>query len=133
MQSYCKTRHKYVCVLCFLLISSQVLIHIADCPCHGNQYHDSGLGDSYPNGDPAGISHEEMMSKMASSHIQYWFGYINKSTTDKMISVFNDSLRRVSHQQLLIRQFEAIKPNEVSDAVHKSLTASVGGHELKRL
>jgi hypothetical protein len=112
--------------------AAKVLIHIADAPCHGSQYHND-RGDTYPSGDPAGISHDEMMAKLASNHIQYWFGYINKGYTDKMISIFNESLRHASRQQLLIRQFEAIKPNEVADAVHKSLTASVGGHELRKV
>ena len=109
----------------------QVLIHIADYPCHGHQYH--GLGDSYPNGDPAGISHEDMMQKVAQNHVQYWFGYINKEYTDKMVSVFNESLCRLSSQCLMIRQFDAREPQEVGTAVHKSITASVVGAEARKV
>ena len=112
----------------------QVLIHIADCPCHGLQYHGStSMGDTYPNGDPAGISHEAMMQKVAQNEVQYWFGYINREYTDKMISVFNESLRRLSGQCLMIRQFDAMQPQEVGSAVHKSVTASVVGSEARKV
>ena len=97
----------------------QVLIHIADAPCHGTQYHTTD--DNHPNGDPAGISHESMMAEVVRLDIQYWFGYINKSYTDKMIKIFNDSLQKQSDQRLLIRQFNAIQPNEVSEAIHRSV------------
>ena len=111
----------------------QVLIHIADCPCHGVQYHETNMGDTYPNGDPAGISHEDMMQKVAQNQVQYWFGYIKKEYTDKMISVFNESLRRLSNQCLMIRQFDAMQPQEVGTAVHKSVTASVAGAEARKV
>ena len=76
-------------------------------------------GDSYPNGDPAGITHESMMAEVARLDIQYWFGYINKTYTDQMIRVFNDSLRVQSKQHLVIRQFDAMQPGEVGEAVEE--------------
>lgn len=97
------------------------MIHIADAPCHGAQYHTfSGHGhDNYQAGDPAGISHDSMMAEVVKLDLQYWFGYIKRADTDKMIGVFNESLRRQSDQRLLIRQFDAIQPAEVSKAVHE--------------
>ena len=109
----------------------QVLIHIADAPCHGNQYH-GGNGDTYPNGDPAGITHDEMMRKVAQLDIQYWFGYIQQDYTDKMIGVFNDSLKQHSRQTLLIRQFDATNPEQLAEAIHKSVVASVTANETKK-
>ena len=109
-----------MCSSCHCLCALQVLIHIADAPCHGSQYHPS-VGDSYPGGDPAGISHESMMAEVVRLDIQYWFGYINKQYTDQMIGIFNESLRRQSDQRLLIRQFDAVQPREVSEAVHRSV------------
>ena len=76
-------------------------------------------GDSYPFGDPAGISHESMMEQVVRLDIQYWFGYINKAYTDQMIGIFNDSLRLKSKQRLIIRQFDAINSAEVGEAVEK--------------
>ena len=98
-----------------------MLIHIADAPCHGTQYHSVVHKDSYPSGDPAKISHESMMAEVVRLDIQYWFGYINKTHTDKMIKIFNESLRRQSDQHLLIRQFDAIKPTVISEAIQRSV------------
>lgn len=95
------------------------MIHIADAPCHGTHYHPSVNDDTYPGGDPAGISHESMMAEVVRLDIQYWFGYINKALTEQMIKIFNDSLRGQSDQRLLIRQFDAVQPSEVSEAVHR--------------
>ncbi len=108
----CATSYNNSCVL-------QVLIHIADAPCHGSQYYPSGTDDNYPAGDPARISHDSMMAEVVKLDLQYWFGYINKQLTDQMIKVFNDSLRKQSDQRLLIRQFDAVQPDEVSQAVHR--------------
>ena len=107
-----------------------MLIHIADAPCHGRQYHD--IDDTYPSGDPGGISHESMMKEVVRFNIDYWFGYIQKTNTDKMIGIFNDSLRSLSDQRLMIRQFDAVQPSEVGEAVHKSVTASIFGSESSK-
>ena len=93
----------------------------------------TSMQDTYPNGDPAGISHEDMMQNVAQNQVQYWFGYIKKENTDKMISVFNESLRRLSNQCLMIRQFEAMNPKEMAAAVYKSITASVVGAEARKV
>ena len=93
-------------------------MHVADWPCHGTQYHDSS--DTYPNGDPGGISHEQMMQNVVDKDIQYWFGFIDPSLTDKMIRVFNESLQQLSNQRLLIRQISATDPKEMGDAVNRS-------------
>lgn len=124
MSSYSRTKS---CITPF-----QVLVHIADCPCHGTVYHSSNMGDTYPNGDPAGISHEQMMVNVRDHEVQYWFGYIDRRLTDKMISVFNDCLQRISNQRLLIRQFDAMQPSEVRASVHRSVSASIYGSEAAK-
>jgi len=60
-----------------------------------------------------------MMQKVVDLDIQYWFGYINKQYTDKMIGVFNATLSILSKQKLLIRQFDANQPSEVGLAVQR--------------
>ena len=101
-----------------------MLIHIADAPCHGTQYHNKH--DNYPDGDPSGISHESMMAEVVRLNIQYWFGYIHKSYTDKMIGIFNESLQRQSDKRLLIRQFDAVNPTMimVSEAIQRLVLCS---------
>ena len=94
------------------------MVHVADCPCHGSQYHNN-VNDNYQAGDPAGISHEDMMRKVVEKNIQYWFGYINSSMTDKMIQVFNESLQSLSQRRLLICQVQATDPQGMGDAVNK--------------
>ena len=107
-----------------------MLVHIADAPCHGTQYHT--CNDTYPNGDPAGISHDHMMEEVARREVQYWFGYVNKDITDKMISVFNESLRRQSSNHLMIRQFDAIQSSELGEGVHNAVTSSVYASEAAK-
>lgn len=107
-------------------------MHIADAPCHGTQYHTHTVSDDYPNGDPAGITHESMMAEVVRLDIQYWFAYISRSSTDKMIDIFNESLKSQSSQRLIIRQVDATKPDELTSAVHKSVTASVFANEARK-
>lgn len=90
------------------------------------------MGDNYPSGDPAGISHETMMGRVRDHEVQYWFGYINRASTDQMISIFNECLQRISNQRLLIRQFDAMQPTEVRASIHRSVTASIYGSEAAK-
>ena len=96
-------------------------------------YHDASLGDNHPNGDRDGITHEQMMAKVREFEVDYWFGYINRQYTDKMIGIFNECLQRISNQRLLIRQFDAMQPSEVRAAVHRSVSASISGSAAARV
>lgn len=66
-----------------------------------------------------------MMTEVVRLDIQYFFGYINKDLTDKMINVFNESLQSKSSRRLMIRQIEATNPDQIKDAAFKSVNASV--------
>jgi len=68
--------------------ATRILFHIADAPCHGNEFNDCGGGDSYKDGDPLGLKMDNILKGLAMKNILYFFGGINRST-DKMISVFN--------------------------------------------
>ena len=107
-------------------------MHIADCPCHGSMYHSGNMGDTYPQGDPGGITHERMMARVRDREIDYWFGYINRQNTDTMISVFNECLQHISNQRFLIRQFDAMQPTEVRESIHRSVSASIYGSEAAK-
>ena len=97
-----------------------MIIHIADCPCHGTQYHNFGdSGDYYPRGDPHGITHESMMKEVVKRNIQYCFGYIQRGYTDKMIGVFNHTLSLLSEQKSVIIQFDAMDPHKVGEAIQR--------------
>lgn len=108
-----------------LILHFQVLIHIADAPCHGKQYHDSSVGDDYPDGDPKGLQLDHMMKKLADSSIHYYFGYINKRCTLPMINAFNTSLQAVSENLHSIQQFDAQDPHKLLEGVYRSVTCSI--------
>eukprot|EP01127_Copromyxa_protea_P017563 TRINITY_DN5375_c0_g1_i1.p1 TRINITY_DN5375_c0_g1~~TRINITY_DN5375_c0_g1_i1.p1 ORF type:complete len:433 (+),score=61.89 TRINITY_DN5375_c0_g1_i1:58-1356(+) len=65
--------------------TTRLVIHIADAPCHGTQYH--SCDDHHPNGDPHGLNPETLLAQMGKLKIDYYFGRINPCT-DQMISIF---------------------------------------------
>jgi len=67
--------------------STRLLIHFADAPCHGNNYHDPALGDSHPGGDPRGLTPESMLQTLMKKRVDYYFMKIN-NTTDIMTRIF---------------------------------------------
>ncbi len=111
----------------------QVLIHFADAPCHGKEYHDGNIGDSYPEGDPARLNEWELMHDIKKLDIQYWFGYIHKKKTNKMIQKFNEALRGVSSNLMMIEQFDARNTVSMKNAVYRAVCSSIASsvHVLK--
>lgn len=99
---------------------------MADAPCHGEQFHDQSVGDSHREGDPAGISHHDMMERVNQLNIQYWFGFIKKDETKKMVEVLNDSLLRLSERELMIRQFDARDHTKLKAAIYTAAASSIG-------
>ena len=95
-------------------------------------YHND-VNDNNPDGDKYGITHQQMMKKLADLDIQYWFGYIKREETDKMIDIFSESLQSLSKHRLIIRQFAATDLSQLRDAIHKSITASIFGAEAQRI
>ena len=109
----------------------QVLVHIADAPCHGKQYHD--VDDKFPDGDPAKITHDEMMGEVVRLNIQYWFGYVHNSSTAKMIGIFNESLRRQSGGRIVIKQFDVTNAARVAGESFTAMKGSIFGEEAKKM
>ncbi|CAB5354729.1 unnamed protein product [Rhizophagus irregularis] len=65
--------------------STRVLFHIGDFPPHGRRF--TTLEDNYPDGDPNGLTAENVLEKMQSNNILYFFGKITKYT-EKMLKIF---------------------------------------------
>ncbi|CAI2184827.1 1773_t:CDS:1 [Funneliformis geosporum] len=63
----------------------RIIFHIGDCPPHGTRYKNSD--DSYPNGDPYGLTAESVLGEMKSKQIFYFFGKITEQTNE-MINIF---------------------------------------------
>ena len=107
-----------------------MLVHIADAPCHGKQYHDEE--DTYPDGDSAGITHEQMMGEVVRLNVQYWFGYVIYSSTDKMIRIFNESLKQQSGERIVIKQFDVTNAAQVASESFAAMKGSIFGEEAKK-
>lgn len=67
---------------------TRTIIHIADAPCHGMEYHDNGIGDDYENGAPGDKPFEEIVTDLKKESINYVFLRI-KEDTDIMTEKFN--------------------------------------------
>ncbi len=94
---------------------TRMILHFADAPCHGLEYHDDDCSDDHPYGDPNGLAIEGLLDEMMSKEIQYKFYHLNDSTR-KMIEVFKSK----SHLD--------IEDSDMSDgfaSMTKSLSVSI--------
>ena len=66
-----------------------MLFHIADAPCHGREFQSHKMGDRFPDGDPAGLTIEQLFGQIMEKGLQYYFGRIT-DRTDTMIRKFAD-------------------------------------------
>jgi hypothetical protein len=64
---------------------TRVLLHIGDFPPHGRRY--DNIEDHYPDGDPNGLTAEQVLREMGSANIYYFFGKITHHT-ETMIRIF---------------------------------------------
>ena len=71
----------------------RLCILFADAPCHGTQYHD--VPDPYPEGCPLKVDPTEMIYKLHSLGVDFYFIRI-KRVTDKMVSVFKTAVDRMA-------------------------------------
>ena len=76
-----------------------MIVHIADAPAHGLQFHAARFSDRFPEGDPSGTNLLELITYFSTQRYNYTFVRINAST-DTMIEQFhncymNSSLFRV--------------------------------------
>ena len=100
---------------------SRVLFHIGDAPCHGERFH-SGAYDSYPAGDPRGLKITDLIRKLISLNVSYYFAEIN-STTIKMIEEFDKEL--IENQGNKINVVKLASATGITETVMKSITATI--------
>lgn len=65
------------------------VIHIADAPAHGLQFHSPTVSDRYPRGDPDGLDPRDFVERMSFLNVNFTFVKINNST-DTMIEQFHN-------------------------------------------
>ncbi|PKY56908.1 kinase-like protein [Rhizophagus irregularis] len=107
---------------------TRVLLHIGDYPPHGKNFTD--LADSYPKGDPHGLTAENVLEKLQSKNILYFFGKITDAT-EKMLQIFRGIIGEFPVFDLiggdpikLIEKF--IKATSTSITYAVSMTSTIG-------
>ncbi len=76
---------------------TRVVIHFADAPCHGNEFHGGECDDHYPNGDPNGLQIHSLLGSMQLKRIQYYFVHLNSSTR-QMVQIFKAKTTMQIHE-----------------------------------
>ena len=100
--------------------STRVVVHIADAPCHGQEYH--SCHDSYPNGDPSGVKPEELLKQLRDKRTHYFFIEITPHT-QQMTSMFK-SIFNTQHAIFEVRSL-GDNPDQLLPAVIESVKSSV--------
>ena len=79
----------------------KLLIHVADAPPHGKDFHASSLDDHWPEGCPSGITMEQLAKAMNTNGIHYHFCRLNNST-DVMQQKFEKEFKNCEIIDLVI-------------------------------
>jgi len=98
---------------------TRVILHLADCPCHGSKYH--GLRDDYPDGDPNGLAPEQLLRRLRDANVNYYFGKIT-GFTDQMIQIFNQA---VSKDKEFVQVIPLTSLSNFTEEVSHSVGASI--------
>ncbi|RGB28116.1 kinase-like domain-containing protein [Rhizophagus diaphanus] len=101
--------------------NTRILLHIGDNPPHGRNF--TNLTDNYPNGDPYGLTAENVLEKMKSKNILYFFGKITNET-DKMLEIFRGIIGEIPVFDLMEDDPIKLIENFIK-SVSSSITTSV--------
>ena len=108
---------------------TRYLFHIGDAPCHGRRFYNKAE-DSYPRGDIRGLKIADLMKKLSSLNIQYYFTEINSSTR-KMIKEFDKELQSAKGHPIKTLNLPSaddllkILSNAVIDSIMRSKSLSL--------
>ena len=115
----------------------KMVVHIADAPAHGLQFHSSSVSDRYPRGDPDGLDPRDFVERMSFLDIDYTFVKINR-TTDTMIEQFHNCYGhggvfrvidlRPQHYDSSLGDPQGHMSNLLSAAVSREITQSIHRH-----
>lgn len=116
----------------------KTIVHIADAPAHGMQFHSASISDSYPDGDPDGKNPLDLLRRLSQMGIDYTFIRTDKST-DKMINKFHEAYVGPGAFKVedLIKQGSAHPTRLLAHATARSITDSltryVSSHESESM
>ncbi|KAF5831211.1 hypothetical protein DUNSADRAFT_13448 [Dunaliella salina] len=103
------------------------LIHIADAPCHGSEYH--SLLDDYPSGDPQQRDLAALLDKLQNEKqvSGYHFSHVFPQATEKMVSQFRASCKDGNEWITEDDNFADIEQmaSSVSSVMRDSLAANI--------
>lgn len=107
------------------------LVHLADAPPHGREYHEPWVSDQFPNGDPRGKDLNEML---ASLDVYYTFFQMTENT-DKFVKILSDymgslltviDLKTQEHTRMGVR----VRVRELDDHTFSGMLSQVIGETL---
>ncbi|SPQ98611.1 unnamed protein product (mitochondrion) [Plasmodiophora brassicae] len=101
---------------------NRFLVLVADAPCHGTDYSGTDSGDSFPAGNPDGLTPESVFDALRHLNLQIIFTKITNHT-DLMISMF-----KTTHP---IREVHMDETNCVSQ-FGRTLSSEIVGHIRRR-
>ncbi len=78
-----------------------------------------------PSGDPGLRDLNEIMTEFYRNEIYYYFGYINKKSTEKMVQQFDKVLLERGGREMTIQTFDAQHPHLMDEAVYRSISSSI--------
>lgn len=107
----------------------RMVVHLADAPAHGLQFHGPALSDRFPHGDPNGLDPLDEIHSMSMDGFHYTF-VKSTSATDTMLEEFysvwdGDGLFQVLDLGQQTREFPLRVSRTISQAIGRS-TSSQG-------
>jgi hypothetical protein len=116
----------------------RMVVHIADAPAHGRNYHSPLVSDRYPRGDPSGLNLEEIVQCLSSLAIDFTFVKINDST-DTMIETFHNCFAYDGSFRVLDLRPQAFGRRHTDDTstllpplLTRAITQSIGQHTVSQ-
>ena len=134
---------RYLDCIVKVIIYLQILVHIADAPAHGKCFHSEGVSDNHLEEDLKAF--QPLMAELKEQNIAYWFGYVHKDLTDRMVQQLDSLLQAcetdgIHNTTAGASQFNAVNPEmllkALEDTVTQSISAmerSVGSRHLRRI
>eukprot|EP01024_Parvocaulis_polyphysoides_P018281 TRINITY_DN18087_c0_g1_i1.p1 TRINITY_DN18087_c0_g1~~TRINITY_DN18087_c0_g1_i1.p1 ORF type:complete len:246 (+),score=34.85 TRINITY_DN18087_c0_g1_i1:80-739(+) len=108
---------------------TKLMLHFADAPCHGRNYHDLS-GDDYPDGSPTGHDPIALLKMLYEFQIDYYFVKVGgNEDTNKMVELFRDEYNNNSKclgKKVNFQEFDASDdPQKFLPIVATSISCSV--------
>eukprot|EP00475_Leptophrys_vorax_P033438 TRINITY_DN52526_c0_g2_i1.p1 TRINITY_DN52526_c0_g2~~TRINITY_DN52526_c0_g2_i1.p1 ORF type:complete len:592 (+),score=153.08 TRINITY_DN52526_c0_g2_i1:3190-4965(+) len=95
---------------------TRVIIHIADAPAHGSQYHD--WADDHPSG--VGISLADELEKLRTIQVLYFFAHVVRAHTQKFITQL-----KTETVSPCVEEIELTTPEELTKLVTRTVRSSI--------